>query len=94
MQVTTAAGKEPICVRYPDLFELIELEKHSLIPGSHLNIIIGALSFKLLCIGFKDARVCFRDWKGSFLDWPFEILIRIHILFSIFETVYEDDWCL
>lgn len=56
MQVNHAAGKEPICV-HPDLFELIELgKKHSLIPGSHLNITIGPL-IQTWRIGFKDARV-------------------------------------
>ncbi len=56
MQVNHTAGKEPICV-HPDLFELIELgKKHSLIPGSHLNITIGPL-IQTWRIGFKDARV-------------------------------------
>lgn len=56
MQVNHAAGEEPICV-HPDLFELIELgKKHSLIPGSHLNITIGPL-IQTWRIGFKDARV-------------------------------------
>ncbi len=56
MQVNHAAGKEPICV-HNDLFELIELgKKHSLIPGSHLNITIGPL-IQTWRIGFKDARV-------------------------------------
>lgn len=56
MQVNHAAGKEPICV-HNDLFGLIELgKKHSLIPGSHLNITIGPL-IQTWRIGFKDARV-------------------------------------
>ncbi len=56
MQLNHAAGKEPVCV-HPDLFELIELgKKHSLIPGSHLNITIGPL-IQTWRIGFKDARV-------------------------------------
>ncbi len=50
--------------------ELIELGKHSLIPGSHLNITIGP-SFKLGVLVLKMPGVpSFRDWKGSFLTNP------------------------
>ena len=56
MQINHGAGTERVLV-HPDLFELIELGKrHSLEPGSHLNIAMGPL-VQTWRIGFADARL-------------------------------------
>ncbi len=57
MKINRAAGKHPVPVDSPQLYDLIRLGRfHSLLPGGNLNIAIGPV-VKLWHIGFADARI-------------------------------------
>ncbi len=63
MQVNHAAGKHPVPVD-PELFELIQIGKNSLIPASHLNI----------------ARSWYKPGESVFLMLAFQITPRSRTL--------------
>ncbi|WP_019776688.1 FAD:protein FMN transferase, partial [Streptococcus sobrinus] len=67
MAINQAAGKKAVSV-HPQLFDLIALgKKHSLAPGSHLNIAIGPL-IQTWRIGFADAKVPSQEEIEAQLD--------------------------
>ncbi|AWN61948.1 FAD:protein FMN transferase [Streptococcus sobrinus] len=67
MAINQAAGKKTVSV-HPQLFDLIALgKKHSLAPGSHLNIAIGPL-IQTWRIGFADAKVPSQEEIEAQLD--------------------------
>ena len=67
MAINQAAGKKAVSV-HPQLFDLIALgKKHSLAPGSHLNIAIGPL-IQTWRIGFADDKVPSQEEIEAQLD--------------------------
>ena len=67
MAINQVAGKKAVSV-HPQLFDLIALgKKHSLAPGSHLNIAIGPL-IQTWRIGFADAKVPSQEEIEAQLD--------------------------